>query len=50
MQNVNDVPSIEVDLKAYPTAQQLVDTCREFFAEVEDLCVSPDNSSSLLFK
>ena len=43
MQNVDDVPSIEVDLKAHPTAQQLADTCRAFFAEVEDLYVSPIN-------
>ncbi|KAF2234975.1 hypothetical protein EV356DRAFT_576175 [Viridothelium virens] len=42
MQNVNDVPPIEVDLKAHPTAQKLVDTCREFFSEVEDLTPGHD--------
>ena len=40
MQNVNDVPSIEVDLKTHPTAQKLVDSCRQFFTEVEDLSVA----------
>lgn len=36
----NDVPPTEVDLNAYPTAQRLVSRCRDFFSEVEDLCVS----------
>lgn len=30
----------EVDLEQYPNAKALVDRCKDFFAEVEDLYVS----------
>jgi hypothetical protein len=33
----NDVPPTEVDLMRWPNAQKLVNRCRDFFAEVEDL-------------
>ena len=35
----SDVANEEVDLDQHPNAKALVDRCREFFSEVEDLYV-----------